>query len=76
MILVKSSLTQFPRPALYGLIPLMAFVTVGIGCVIGSYWLLLEPSRSRVETLQASYDEAKQVNDKRVASKRVQEVTF
>ena len=74
MTLVKSLLSQIPHPALYGLIPLMACVAVGIGCVLGSYWLLLEPSRSRVETLQAAHDEARQANEKRVASKQVQEL--
>jgi Tfp pilus assembly protein PilO len=72
MALVNSPLSQIPRPTLYGLIPLMAFVAVGIGCVLGSYWLLLEPSRSRVETLQAAYDEARQAHGKRVAAKQVQ----
>ena len=74
MTLVKSPFSKIPRPALYGLIPLMAFVAVGIGCVFGSYWLLLEPSRSRVETLQAAYAEAGQAHGKRVASKQVQEL--
>ena len=74
MALVKSPFSQIPRPALYGLIPLIAFVAVGIGCVLGSYWLLLEPSRSRVETLQATYEEAGQAHGKRVASKQVQEL--
>lgn len=74
MPLVKSPLSQIPRPALYGLVPLMAFVAVGIGCVLSSYWLALEPSRSRVETLQAAYDAARQANEKRVASKQVQEL--
>jgi len=74
MTLFKSPFSKIPRPALYGLIPLMAFVAVGIGCVLGSYWLLLEPSRSRVETLQATYEEAGQAHGKRVASKQVQEL--
>jgi Tfp pilus assembly protein PilO len=72
MALVKSPLLQIPRPALHGLIPLMAFVAVGIGCLLGSYWLLLEQSRTRVETLQAAYEEAKQAHGKRVAAKQVQ----
>lgn len=72
MALIKSPLSKIPRPALYGLIPLMAFVAVGIGCLLGSYWLLLEQSRSRVETLQAAYEEARQVHGKRVAAKQVQ----
>jgi Tfp pilus assembly protein PilO len=72
MTLVKSPLSQIPQPALYGLVPLMAFVAVGIGCVLGSYWLLLEPSRSRVETLQAAYEEARQAHGKRVTANRVQ----
>lgn len=72
MALVKSPLPQIPRPALYGLIPLMAFVAVGISCVLGSYWLLLEPSRSRVDNLQAAYEEARQAHGKRVAAKQVQ----
>lgn len=74
MTLVKSPLSKVPRPALYGLIPLMAFVAVGIGCVLGNYWLLLEPSRSRVDTLQAAYEEARQAHGKRVAAKQVQEL--
>jgi hypothetical protein len=74
MALVKSRLSKIPRPALYGLIPLMAFVAVGIGCVFGSYWLLLEPARSRVETLQAAYEEAGNAHRKRVAAKQVQEL--
>ena len=74
MTLVKSPFSKIPRPALYGLIPLMAFVAVGIGCALGSYWLLLEPSRSRVETLQAAYEEAGQAHGQRVASKQVQEL--
>ena len=72
MALVKSPLSQIPRPALYGLVPLIVFVAVGIGCVLGSYWLLLEPSRLRVEQLQAAYEEARQVHEKRVAAKQVQ----
>ena len=52
----------------------MTCAVVGIGCVLGSYWLLLEPSRSRVEMLQATCDEARQANEKRVASKQVQEL--
>jgi len=72
MALIKSPLPQIPRPALYGLIPLVAFVAVGIGCVLGSYWLLLEPSRSRVDRLQAAYEEARQAHGKRVAAKQVQ----
>ena len=72
MALVKSPLSQIPRPALYGLVPLIVFVAVGIGCVLGSYWLLLEPSRLRVEQLQAAYEEARQVHGKRVAAKQVQ----
>ena len=63
MALIKSPLSQIPRPTLYGLIPLMAFVAVGIGCVLGSYWLLLEPSRSRVDKLRAAYEEAGQAHD-------------
>jgi Tfp pilus assembly protein PilO len=74
MTLVKSPLSQIPLPALYGLIPLMAFVAVGIGCVLGSYWLLLEPSRSRVETFQTAYEAAGQAHRKRVANKQVQEL--
>ena len=74
MALVKSPLSKIPRPALYGLAPLMACAAVGIGCVLGSYWLLLEPSRSRVEMLQAAYDEARQAHEKRLASKQVQEL--
>ena len=74
MTLFKSPFSKIPRPALYGLIPLIAFVAVGIGCVLGSYWLLLEPSRSRVETLEAAYEEAGQAHGKRVASKQVQEL--
>jgi Tfp pilus assembly protein PilO len=74
MALVKSPLLQIPRPALHGLVPLLACVAIAISCVLGSYWLLLEPSRSRVETLQASYDEARQVFEKRVASKQTQEL--
>lgn len=74
MALIKSSFSQIPRPALYGLIPLIVFVAVGIGCVLGSYWLLLEPSRSRVESLEAAYAEAGQAHGKRVASKQVQEL--
>ena len=74
MTLFKSPFSKIPRPALYGLIPLMAFVAVGIGCALGSYWLLLEPSRSRVETLQTAYEEAGQAHGKRVASKQVQEL--
>jgi len=72
MALVKPPLPQIPRPALYGLIPLVAFVALGIGCVLGSYWLLLEPSRSRIDRLQAAYEEARQAHGKRVAAKRVQ----
>lgn len=74
MALVKSSLPWIPRPILHGLIPLTAFVAVGIGCVLGSYWLLLVPSRSHVNTLQAAYDEARQAYEKRVAGKQVQEL--
>ncbi len=74
MTLVKSPISKIPLLALYGLIPLMAFVAVGIGCVLGSYWLLLQPSRSRVEALQAAYEEAGQAHGKRVASKQVQEL--
>jgi Tfp pilus assembly protein PilO len=72
MALIKSPLSQIPRPTLYGLIPLMAFVAVGIGCVLGSYWLLLEPSRSRVDKLRAAYEEAGQAHGKRVEAKQVQ----
>jgi type IV pilus assembly PilO-like protein len=72
MALVRSLLPQIPRPALYGFIPLMAFVAVGIGCVLGSYWLLLEPSRSRLDKSQAAYEEARQAHGKRVAAKQVQ----
>jgi hypothetical protein len=74
MTLGKSPLSKIPRPALYGLIPLMAFVAGGIGCVFGSYWLLLEPSRSRVEMLQAAYEEAGNAHGKRVAAKQIQEL--
>jgi Tfp pilus assembly protein PilO len=72
MALVKSPFSQIPRPALYGLIPLIAFVAIGIGCVLGGYWLLLEPSRSRVETLQVANEEARQAYEKRVAAKQIQ----
>ena len=74
MMLVKSPLAQIPRPALHGLIPLMAFVALGIGCVLSSYWLLLEPSQSRVDTLHEAYEGARQAHGKLVAAKRVQEL--
>ena len=72
MALVKSLLPQIPRPALHGFTPLMAFVALGISCVLGSYWLLLEPSRSRLDKLQATYEEARQAHGNRVAAKQVQ----
>jgi Tfp pilus assembly protein PilO len=74
MTFVKSLLLQIPRSALYGLIPLMTFVAMGIGCVLGSYWLLLEPSRSRADTLQVAYEEAKNAHGKHVAAKQVQDL--
>lgn len=74
MALVISPISQVPRHALHGLIPLMAFVAAGIGCALGSYWLLLEPSRSRVDTLHTAYEEARQAHAKRVAAKQVQEL--
>ena len=74
MWLLKSPLSQIPRPALYGLIPLMTFVAVGIGCALSSYWLLLDPSQSRVDTLHEAYEEARQAHGKLVAAKQVQEL--
>lgn len=74
MAFLISPRTQIPRPALHGLIPLMAFVAVGIGCALVSYWLLLEPSQSRVDSLREAYEEARQAHGKLVAAKQVQEL--
>ncbi|HSQ92570.1 MAG TPA: type 4a pilus biogenesis protein PilO [Nitrospiraceae bacterium] len=72
MTLMKLPIPQIPRPALYGLIPLIAFVVVGISCVLGSYWLVLEPSRLRVDKLRTAYEEAGLAHEQRIAAKRVQ----
>jgi Tfp pilus assembly protein PilO len=74
MAFITLPFPRIPRPAFYGLIPLMASVAIGIACLLGSYWLFLEPSRVRVNTLQATYDDARHVHEKQVASKQTQEL--
>lgn len=74
MPLIKLSLSHIPRPALFALLPLLVCVAIGISFVLGSYWLLLEPSRSRVDSVHAAYEEARQAHGKLVAAKQVQEL--
>lgn len=74
MTFVTSPLPKLPRHALYRLIPLMAFVATGIGFALGTYWLLLDPSQSRVTTLHAAFEEARLTHAKRLEAKQVQEL--
>lgn len=73
MALIETSFSTIPRHAFHGLIPLTLCVAVGLGCALGSYWLFLAPSRSRIETAHAAYETARLTHAQRIEAKRIQE---